>query len=152
MGKSLRPEEGHERGCERMGMLVEGFQRAFATDGIMAKPTSSQANALFNRRKHAQASQSVRHHSHFSKPGGNGRNWLGGCLDGDFGMAATAHLSFQREEDNPPRLILSSDEVRLASGSMSDGNVFSRSRCQMILIIMDCEHRERGGMLQTRSA
>jgi hypothetical protein len=67
----------------------------------MAKPTSSEAHPLFNRRKHALAPQSVRDHSHFSKPGGNGRNWLGGCLDGDFGMAAAAHLSFQWEEDTP---------------------------------------------------
>ena len=118
----------------------------------MAKSASSEAYSLFNRRKHVQASQRVRNHSYFSKPGRNRRNRLGGCLDGDFGMNAATHLSYQREGDNSPRLTLSSDEIHLALRSMNDGNVCSCSRCQMVLILMDCEYRDHRDMLQTRSA
>jgi hypothetical protein len=88
MREVFSPEEGHERGRERIDALIERFERTLATDGIaqehdykvnqivMAKSASDEAHPLFNRRKHTQVPKVVSSHSDFPKPGRGRRNRL----------------------------------------------------------------------------
>src|SRR5215472_2071037 len=94
MREAFSSKESHKRGSKGLQALIVFLQRAFSTDRIpkkhdrkvhevvMAEPTTGEAHALRNGRKHAQIPKIVRDYSHFAKPGRHGRNRLRRRLDG----------------------------------------------------------------------
>jgi|GEM_PF-6416905 hypothetical protein len=93
MGEALSPEEGHERGCEGLDVLIEPFQCVFGAYGIaqqhnhkvndvvMAKPASGETYPLFNCRQYAYVLKILCDNNYFPEPGRNGRNLLRRSLD-----------------------------------------------------------------------
>jgi hypothetical protein len=107
--QAITPKEGHERLSPRLDPLVEGFQRAFATDGIadedgdkinhvvMPEASTSKAYLFLDGGKHALVLHVLNNEGEFSEP--TRRHWsrLSARLDIDGRRDDTGHRSsFQK--------------------------------------------------------
>ncbi len=93
--QAIAVEQRHKRGRKRREPLIEGFERAFGTDGvpqehddkvnevILPEVTPGEARSLHNARKQALTFQKVCHHGHFAEPGWRRGNRLRRGLDVD---------------------------------------------------------------------
>ena len=80
--QTVASKERHERACPGLDLLVKGFQRPFAADGIAeehrdkidhlvaTEAATGKAHLLFNGSKRTLAFEVVSHHRHFPEPAG----------------------------------------------------------------------------------